>query len=41
MENFIKDYVIHALATNGPQKLQQCKLLGVAYVQGVVHILNP
>ena len=39
-ENNTQDRIIHALATNGPNKLQQCILLGVSYVQIVVQVLN-
>ena len=38
-EHNTRDHIIHALATNGPNKLQQC-ILGVSYVQIVVHALN-
>ena len=39
-ENNTRDRIIHALATDGPNKLQQCILLGVSYVQIVVQVLN-
>ena len=32
--------IIHALAIDGPNELQQCILLGASYVQRVVHALN-
>ena len=39
-ENNTRDRIIHALATDGPNELQQCVLLGASYVQRVVHALN-
>ena len=35
-----RDCIIHALATDGPNKLQQYILLGASYVQIMVHALN-
>ena len=32
--------IIHALATNGPNELQQCILLSASYVQRVDNALN-
>ncbi len=32
--------IIHALATDGPNELQQCILLGASYVQRIVRALN-
>ena len=39
-ENNTRDRIIHPLATNGPNELQQCIILGASYVQRVVHALN-
>ena len=39
-ENNRGDCIIHALATDGPNELQQWVLLGASYVQRVVHALN-
>jgi hypothetical protein len=39
-ENNTGDHIIHALATDGPNELIQCILLGAPYVQRVVHALN-
>jgi hypothetical protein len=41
-ENNTGDHIIHAfnLATDGPNELKQCILLGALYVQRVVHTLN-
>ena len=39
-ENNRGDHIIHALATDGPNELQQCILLGASYVQRVVQSLN-
>ena len=39
-ENNTWDCLIHALATHGPNELQQCILLGAFYVQKVVYALN-
>ena len=39
-ENNTWDRINHALATDGPNELQQCILLGASYVQRVVHALK-
>ena len=39
-ENNTGDRIIHALATDGSNELQQCVLLGASYMQRVVHALN-
>ena len=39
-ENNTWDHIIHALTIDGPNELQQCKLLGASYVQRVVRVLN-
>ena len=39
-ENNIGDRIIHAFATDVPNELQQCILLGPSYVQRVIHALN-
>ena len=39
-ENNTRHRITHALATDGPNELQQCILLGASYVQRVVHALN-
>jgi len=35
-----RDCIIYAFATNEPNELQQCILLGASYVQRIVHALN-
>ena len=39
-ENNTRDHIIYALATDGPNELQPCILLGVSFVQRVVYALN-
>jgi hypothetical protein len=39
-ENHARDRINYALASDGPNELQQCMLLGASYVQRVVHALN-
>ena len=38
--NFPYALLVHALAIDGSNELQQCILLGASYVQRVVHALN-